>query len=74
MLSSYLATGAHPHDVTLSIAGLGPGVHRVEVRRIDSQHAAADPPAEAFVVTGPAATIGVELPADAVAFLELVPV
>lgn len=73
MLSSYLATGTHAHDVTLEIAGIAPGTYIVEVRRLDAAHASAAAPAETTSLLFPGAPIVLELRADAVAFLELVP-
>jgi hypothetical protein len=71
LLSSYLATGAHAHDVTVEIAGLPTGALAVEVRKIDEDHVSAGAPAETFTVAGPIATIGMRLPASGVAFIEI---
>ncbi|MEX2555086.1 MAG: hypothetical protein WEB06_05590 [Actinomycetota bacterium] len=73
MLSSFLATGAHPHAVTLALSGLRAEAYTVEVRRLDPAHASAATPAETFDVAGPATTTTILLPANSVAFVELSP-
>jgi hypothetical protein len=73
MLSSFLATGAHAHDVSLRVLGLLPGAYTVEVRRLDANHPSAEAPATVGTAFGPTPTLHVLLPANAVAFLELSP-
>lgn len=73
MLSSFLATGAHPHAVTLALSGLAPAAYSVEIRRLDSTHPSADAPAEVLTTPGPTTTLTVVLPANSVAFVELIP-
>lgn len=73
MLSSFLATSGHPHAVTLDVSGLAPGTYDVEIRRLDPNHASAEPPAETSSVTGPEASLSLTLPTNSVAFVELIP-
>jgi hypothetical protein len=71
MLSSFLATGAHPHDATVSVSGIAAGAYTAEIRRLDPGHKSAAVPAGNLTVTGPIATITLILPANSVAFVEL---
>jgi hypothetical protein len=73
MLSSFLATGAHAHSVSLSVAGLAPGTYTVDIRRLDPSNASAETPAETFTAVGPSTALEIALPANSVAFVELTP-
>jgi hypothetical protein len=73
LLSSFLSTGAHAHAVTLRLDGLAPSAFRAEIRRIDGSHPNADV-AGTQPVSGPSATIALDLPSNSVVFVELIPI
>jgi len=74
MLSSFLSTGAHAHDVTLMLRGLAPGPYSVTIRRLDADHFSAEFPAQALTAAGRSSTINLVLPPNSVAFVELQPI
>jgi hypothetical protein len=77
LVSSFLATNAQDHDLSLGIAGLDPGTWSAALFRVDSAHAGSMHPAESrAVIVGPdgKAQIATALPMQSVLLVELTPI
>jgi len=73
LVASFLAEGAHPHELALELSGLPPGRWRIRIRRIDAGHPSArraDRRARR-IRRGERLDLELELPAQALVAVEL---